>query len=217
MAIGINGHFFKVFIAKQRQVELDLTVAEDIRHDKLSEGVAFWGDDPDVWESITIANTRFPGNCRLKGKIADKKDRKSKPGGTTISTHYGYAPAEVEITLRLWTADHWSLFQNVIVPLVRPKPNAGPPAAYEVSHPALEVYGITKLEFIEADLPCQSGEVDIYEVNIKAREWLPPVSKVTTNTAAVAIRGNDLTTETNKRTGTTTVLPPSKANAGPKG
>lgn len=158
-------------VGDQNQVFLDLSAGAQART-KL-EAMPFWGDSPRSWDVVVINGLRMPGLVKVTGRIAMRKDRKVVPGTNGVrSTHLGYEPAEITFKLRMWTPDHWEAFETWLAPAVRPRPNTGAPKAYDIAHPALAVYGIKSVEFIDASLPYQSADApDVYEVDIKALEW----------------------------------------------
>lgn len=66
----------------------------------------FWEDDPDLWDTVYLANVALPGLARVTATHGRKLDSKSPAGsdGATI-TDKGFKPATVEITLRIWTKE----------------------------------------------------------------------------------------------------------------
>lgn len=151
----------------------------------------FWGDSPGSWDTVIIKGLRFPGIARVSGKVAIRKDRRKVPGAHGAKqTFLGYEPAEVSIELRMWTADHWENFQRLAQD-VRPKPNQKAPQAFDISHPALAVYGIKAVEFLDAGFPEPAEACDIFKVTLKAIEFMDPATaakaKVNTNTSSQSI------------------------------
>ncbi len=184
-----------------------------------ASGQPYWEDDPDSWDTMKIGGAQWPGLVKISGGIKNKKQVKTAPGAGTVTTHIAYAPAELSLTLRLWTLEHWQAFQDTVVPQIRPKRNAGPPLPYSVFHPALSVYGITAIEFIEASFPKESDTPGVFEIEIKALEYLPPSQPVSTpkNAGALFTAKNFITPKANSATGTAPVVVKPSSNSGPNG
>ncbi len=139
----------------------------------------FVGDSPELWQEVVIGTlggelSTLPGLAKVSGRIAMRKDRQKATGKNgEKNVHLGYEPATVDITLLLWTSQHWETFRKLALK-IRPR-RPGLPPAFSVSHPALGVYGIGAVEFIEAGFPEPLGDnPDILQVKLRAREYLPP-------------------------------------------
>ena len=95
----------------------------------LWEGGAAPGDEfadlgsADPWDALVIAGKRAPGLVRIEGKgRAARMDRKNAPGadGATL-THNGSEPAEIDVTLVLWTQAHLDGLEALLRVLTPPK------------------------------------------------------------------------------------------------
>lgn len=144
----------------------------------------FWGsgneDSYDIltesspWDEVGLGGYTLYGRCTVRGSFSRKIDLKNAPGsdGGTL-TDLGYEPARIDITLQLWTADHWQTWQQV-ASAIRPRPGKGVGSPLDITHPALSVYGIKSVYVVGMSLPIDSGTPGVKEVTISCIEWLPP-------------------------------------------
>jgi hypothetical protein len=145
--------------------------------------VPFWGDDPGSWDTVsfTLPNSatvhQMPGLARVSGHVALHRDKVSSPGKIGVrSTLLGYRPAEVDLLVRLWTAEHLRAFEK-IAKYIRPLPGVAH-QPIQVGHPALSLYSIGAVIVIEATLPEIVSEGDeIYEVKIRCEEFIEPAQR----------------------------------------
>ncbi len=79
-----------------------------------------WPDELSLWETIYFNGQRAPGLCRVRGGRRRRLDSKTAFGSSgSAVTSGGYEPAEFQITLRLWSAVHfsrWCALVNVLFP-----------------------------------------------------------------------------------------------------
>lgn len=145
---------------------------------------AFWDDsavpvdtrDPNrtnPWDHVRIAGIYTPGIAVVSGRNGVSLDKKRSPGtdGATI-TELGYQPGEVDIAIRMWTADQWAAWADMRQHLI-PRPSKGKPEPVQVYHPALADAGIKALYIQEIGLPRDVPPRGMKEILIRASEWLP--------------------------------------------
>lgn len=179
-------------------------------------GAPFWGDYPGLWDQVQLAGIILPGLARLSGDLEHRVDRRRIPGqdGERI-THLGCKPAEIEITLRMWTEEHLNAFSS-LAPVLRPQPKAAAPDPVDIVHPATHLYGIKAIQVLRISLPVPVGDGDVYEVKIRGVEFVPlrkgAKSKVKTPTSST-----DIATIPNEaaRTARESQAKPSQTSSGP--
>lgn len=189
-------------------------------------GAPFWIDNPDAWDRPVFGEGRqaltMPGISRVKGKGVAKLDRKSAPGssGATV-TYLGADPIEVEITTIIWEKSHLQELERVLA-LLAPRPAKGVPAPVRVSHPKLQMFGVSKLFVSEIGLLEESSSVrGAQEITIRFVQFLPPLGGQTRTNGKqpkVDLESLDPTAANfNTADGREVVRPPpSKTNSGPK-
>lgn len=137
--------------------------------------MSFWGSGSEEaldvewlssWDVVTLGGETLPGRCVLRGQFARKIDVKQAPGrdGSTL-TDLGYEPARIELTIWLWTEEHWEAFER-LVPRIRPRPGKGMGEALDVSHPATSLYGIKSVYVERMGLPQDGAVKGVKEVSV---------------------------------------------------
>jgi len=163
----------------------------------------FWDDDAapswvvfnapglgSQWDTAWLAGKQLPGVVSVKGKTSRKIDIKNSPGsdGATI-TALGYEPAEMDITLRMWTPAQFVAWQAML-PDIQPKMGKPPAAPLDLAHPGANSYGIKAVIIKNVSIP-DVDDKQIATVTITCIQWLT-AKKVGTQTAKTA-KGPDLT------------------------
>lgn len=134
----------------------------------------------DPWSVAYLAGNRLPGRATVEGSTQRKIDVKNGPGldGATM-THQGYEPAEVTITLLMWTEQQWADFERII-PQLQPKPGKPPAFPMGLEHPAAAVMGITRVYVEKVSLPKEGSVPGSREVQISCKQWVKAPAKVVT-------------------------------------
>lgn len=128
-----------------------------------------WDEAPELWDRIKLGGATLPGTCEITGgSLGVREDIVEEDGGKTRVNTLNYQPAEVEVTISMWTQAHFDKFKE-IVKLYRPRKDGERPVL-EVLHPWLEIYGITALYIIDIKLP-RKVRVGMYEAAISLREF----------------------------------------------
>lgn len=132
-----------------------------------AEGVPFWGDEPDAWDTAWVGGHRLPGLCRVEGSAKRRVDQKRKSGHNGVSVTYtGDDAAKFTIHVTLWTAEQLSQMADILkslrssandAPGVKPSKSKFPKGVLDVRHPALALLGITAAHLVEYDAPKQDG------------------------------------------------------------
>ncbi len=144
----------------------------------------FWGEVENngatYWDLIIIADLEFVGFATVTGGVS-RKIQVNKPkgaDGATI-TDNGYNPAKISITLKLVQQVDWDSFQNDLLPAIHPRRKGGPRTPVVLTHPALNVLGVSRIYFTSINAPV-IGSDKIGTVKLDAIEWFPapkPVKK----------------------------------------
>lgn len=166
----------------------------------IATGLPFWGDAPDAWDRALIAGRLVPGRVVVEAKVKNRIDKKSIPGthGAKM-THIGYEPAEVTLTIEIWTAAQLDELRS-IVQLIRPRKSA--PQPFTLQHPSIAMLDITSVLFMEVANLRPKGD-GMYSMTITGLEYVPKGKKAKVVTAdkpsALSQRTNALSEETDKR------------------
>lgn len=144
----------------------------------------FWYSDPDSYDRVILGGITLPGVCSVEGlKVASRWDIKEAPGtdGAT-NTYKGYTPAALTVRVRLWTEEHWSLWQTALAKL-RPRPGKATPTAFDITHPATAAWGIRSVIITEIEGPTPGDPLGVMDFTLACREYFAPPKKNTTGTA----------------------------------
>ncbi len=138
------------------------------------EGLPYWEDAPDVWDTVRIAGQDLPGNAKVSGDVVRKLDKKNAKGvdGATI-TDDGADPTEIEIEIVLATREHWVAYQRVL-PSIDPNLGKSKATAVDIVHPALALHQIRSVYVERVSIPVPGSDPQTRIVRIKAVGWLPP-------------------------------------------
>lgn len=134
--------------------------------------------DESLWSKVKVAGIMLPGICVLTGEMGNKVDTVPVPGsdGDTM-THLGYDPAQVEVTIQLWTKDQLALYIKLVKEHLRPRQLGASkePRPVTVEHPALEIFSIRALYLMRITLPSPSGEPGVFESKLTFTEYFRKV------------------------------------------
>lgn len=173
---------------------------------------------PNPWDTVYISDEPLPGICSVRGLPTLSFDKK-KSGGSdgAIITVNGYIPGPIEIETMLWTRAQWSVFQ-VIAAKIWNKPakkTAAAKLAIAVSHPALDLWGITAVIVIGVGVPEKGPIPQSRIIKIKCVEYVPLAGSKSHTVRAIAPR----VVEDSRTSGAQNGLgePPSKSDTGPLG
>ncbi len=144
----------------------------------------FWGEvvnnGATYWDLIIIADLEFLGFAELTGGVSrDIQVNKPKGSDGATITDNGYKPAQISVTLKLVTQLDWDEYQEILLPAIHPRRKGGPRTPVVLTHPALNVLGVTRIYFTSIGAP-KIGSDKIGTVELKAIEWFPapkPVKK----------------------------------------
>lgn len=164
--------------------------------------------NPFAWDTLMIGAQAFPGLALVHAKRRYRLDAKKQAGvdGGTL-TAFGHEPGDVDIVVRVWTRSHFLTLPTALLWLL-PKPNKGLPTAVDVSHPALAMLSIRHLFFTDVSAPEPTGTKQMFELKLKATEYLP--AKPATKT--VTIQGSLRITQVPVAAGTLPGQPTAPAN-----
>ena len=142
----------------------------------------FWNDSgqgQDQWDRLLMADNIWPGLAEISGsgvkRRMDVKKTKGKDGGTLKDN--GMDPAKINISLRLWTAEHWKKF-NELLPLIHPKRKGGSRTPTEIVHPQCNALGISTIYISQISFPELDRSSGVMTVSMSAIEWMPAPAPV---------------------------------------
>jgi hypothetical protein len=106
------------------------------------QGVAYWGDAPETYDTVVLAGFVLPGLCSIKGKGYEMRKRDVRPTGKNGNSTYYLAnePAEFDILVMMTTKEHLQDFEK-LVPLF--KPSQKPRADAKIGNPDNFTYAFT--------------------------------------------------------------------------
>lgn len=176
---------------------------KSIQNVSTSQGVPFWGDAPESWETVVVAGYSLPGICSLDGKVTRRHDKKKSPGvnGATL-TYISDDQAAFTVTVRMWTPEHLATYEkvigfirNMVLASSEAKKNTlsqsekiidkrqkernqyskFPIAPVDIVHPVLTLHRIKAAHVIEYGFPKAKGDPaeGIYEATIHFLEYVP--------------------------------------------
>lgn len=139
------------------------------------------------WDTIFFGGQRFPGIARVKSKKHKRVDVKKKKGESAATmTFVGYGPAEIDVTLLIWTQTHLNDLQQ-LMPMLLPKPvrpgvatNFSP---IDVSFPSLVLMNIRSLIVVAVDALEPASPRGAYSMKISCLEYYQPAKSDQTATA----------------------------------
>lgn len=138
------------------------------------------GEGQDQWDTLIMAGNTWPGLATISGsgvkRRIDAKKTKGKDGA--ILKDNGLDLASISISLRIWTAEHWQRF-NELLPTVHPKRKGGVRTPTEIVHPQCNMLGIKAIYISQIQIPDLDRSTGIMTIDFTAIEWVPapPVVK----------------------------------------
>lgn len=141
------------------------------------DGIPYWHDDPDLWDSCELDDIACPGVTRVHVTRARKWDRKEVSGahGETQSFK-GTKAADVTIKVRYTKATEWTAIQALLAH-IEPEPTKQEPKPLTIKSPRTAVRGIYTIQVDTIEGP-DAVERDIEELTINCFEfWPKPAAK----------------------------------------
>lgn len=185
--------------------------------------IPFWGEAPEVWDSVSLGGVEIPGICRVAGtglRVRKKSNRAAGNDGAGVSM-LGLDVVSFSIEVKLWTREHLEAFREIIR-LAKPRKKAiqktetktvSRTVGYDlvplsVSHPALDLFGISECTVESVSLPVERSP-GLWASTIQCTEFSASRSRgVSRPTGGVGILDGIGAAIDSPR--------PSKANAGPR-
>ena len=200
------------------------------------QGIPFWGDSPESWDSATLGGVSIPGVCRISGDgMRLRADRKTASGqdGASVAM-LGLDVVTFSIDIRMWTEAHLRAFES-LVRMAKPKSRTvirrssvskkaagtGEPensgnrsigrdlVPLAVAHPALAIFGISECVVESVSLPTEQMP-GLWTASFKCREFRKPSDRAVSRPSAGKKKDIGVTD------GTQVAIKPSEANAGPR-
>ncbi len=129
--------------------------------------------EPGPWDVLRVGNTAMPGLSTVKPKRVTRIDSQESPGVDGASqVPLGRKPSEVDVTVRIWTADHLDRLEVLMRRVLTPASKA-PQSPVKIDHPALRLHGIGSMFVAEVDGPTPSQPAGVFELKLKFVEFLP--------------------------------------------
>ena len=131
-------------------------------------------DFPQAWDVVLVGGSDSPGVCKVgEFKRAHEFDVKKGKGtlGATI-TFVGRPPAKGSVTFKLWTADHFTAWDN-FRPLLKFDPTKKAIQAIDIYHPALADIDIHSVVTENIGSIVHEGE-GLYSIAVDFLEYFPP-------------------------------------------
>jgi hypothetical protein len=141
------------------------------------------GAESRFWSGGSLNGVDLPGVVRVRISRANNWDRKTAKGshGET-QTFNGKKAADVDITIRVWTEEDWLRLSTEILPLIEPQAGKETPKPLDLIHP-VAVSRNVKAILVDSVAGPDANDSGIYEVQIKAFEYLAPSQKNANGTA----------------------------------
>lgn len=144
--------------------------------------IPYWRDQPALWDELVLAGRVMPGLAKVTIKGGQDIDVKKAPGAHGAQlTYKGYAPKDVSIVLRFWTAEQWIELQRRIQD-IEPKPGKKTLEPLDITHPVSKFRNVKAIAIKDIDGPTESGVRNCMELKISAIEFFPPAAKKATVT-----------------------------------
>jgi hypothetical protein len=134
--------------------------------------IPFWADDPASWDTCILGGEILPGIAVVefeKSRDVDKKKSKGSDGITLTDNGAEAAPGEISITI--WTAEHWDEWQRMR-PKFDPAKAGGIKSPLTIVHPMAADAGIdvVYIESLKAKQPRKAGSMTI---TMSVVQWFP--------------------------------------------
>lgn len=146
-------------------------------------GGPWTGAEHRFWSGGSMNGIDLPGLVRVRisrGNTWDRKIAKGAHGET--QTFNGRKAADVDITIRVWTAEDWTRLETEILPLLEPQTGKETPKPLDLVHPVASARGV-KAVLVDSVAGPDPNDNGIYEVQIKAFEYAPVSTSNATGTA----------------------------------
>lgn len=85
-------------------------------------GLPFWGESPELWDTVAIGGVEIPGLCRISGtgaRVRSDKKRAAGRDGANVAM-LGLDIVAFSIEVRMWREEHLMAFQDIIA-MAKPK------------------------------------------------------------------------------------------------
>lgn len=128
--------------------------------------------NPDAWDTLVIGGVTFRGQHQWSGTVLKRKlDRRHAAGrdGARLRDK-GYDVAELELTLKCTTAEHWDDLCALVALLFPRGVDSTRRLAHACGHPALALAGIHEVYPVSMDSVRQT-EPTVWEASIKLTEY----------------------------------------------
>jgi hypothetical protein len=129
---------------------------------------------PGPWESVELAGVWLPGICRVRSAKARKALVVGGAGADAEElVDTGAESSGVTITCTMWTPAHLAAFASFVEAVEMQGGTRKDPKAVDVSHPGLNMLGISSVYVTVVTVPEPGALRGTYESTIQADEWRP--------------------------------------------
>lgn len=147
-----------------------------------------------AWNVCFIERYRLPGIVAIKAQPHRRVDRKLPPHSNREKiTVTGYTPADVEITVTMWTPDQWRVFQSVRDAIWQPPTKSSDDdKAFNIDSVQLSWLNINRIKIVSMSTLMEGSERGVKVAFIKALEYVdvPAVPEKTPNKRTKATNVN---------------------------
>lgn len=149
--------------------------------------IPFWYDEPGAWDTCALGVFVLPGRARVTVSRTKPIDIRKAPGqyGATLII-MGSEPAQVSITLTMWSAEQWAAAVSILGAIELPNPK---PQAYAITHPVPNSRGVNGVVVQTIAGPNVGSIVGTVEYTLSCLESLPPL-KVPSLAPKLSIAGH---------------------------
>lgn len=144
-----------------------------------------------AYARCTLGGEPLPGNVEVSITKARAVDKKKAPGNDYArTTIHGIEPAEVTITLTLWTPEQVDRLNEVWPKLFPPGGKSKPDKALDIVHPAAKLHDIKSVVVVSGSGPNPASPARARAFVIKAIEWRPASKKKSATVTPVQPKGS---------------------------
>jgi hypothetical protein len=143
-----------------------------------------WDINPALWDKLVIDDREWPGLATVEIARANKWDDKKTKGEHGGEREFsGTENASVNITIKFWTDDHWTLVRDELLPIIEPLVEKTTPNSHSLSHAVSDARKVKRFTVDRITGPTRS-EIGIWTIKVEATEYRPPSDKNATGTVS---------------------------------
>jgi len=141
-----------------------------------------------LYLGLPLTRPFTPGVADVQIESYRDVDKKKAAGGDGARvTIHGLEPADVTVSIVIWTPEQLRVLQNIWT-ILFPKAQKGSPPAYDIQHPRLKFHGVKSLQFVRGSGPHPGPIARSRVFTMRAIEFLKPSQKKTSKTEVASIK-----------------------------